>query len=30
MRKHFNAEGICFAKEHYMVNLDIRQSYYRN
>lgn len=24
MRKQFNAEGICFAKEHYMVNLDSR------
>lgn len=24
MRKRFNVEGICFAKEHYMVNLDSR------
>ena len=24
MGKQFNAEGICFAKEHYMVNLDSR------
>lgn len=24
MRKQFNAEGICFAADHYMVNLDSR------
>lgn len=24
MGKQFNAEGVCFAKEHYMVNLDSR------
>lgn len=24
MGKQFNTEGICFAKEHYMVNLDKR------